>query len=242
MEQNPSWSQYSGTFGLGVSSWQYQTGATHTDRGNICLYRAGTVTAYETETGELVPTPYLGDVDNITQTDIDANADFFAWLNNKLGTVTNAIVAGMQNGTSRNGHLRLHGFHVFNTNIPALPLLNLSTANWTPANLPAIIIDADEYVFENDMDAVRGVFDLEAVLGFPSGNATFGFYAGRVYDNAERFRWKYIDNATDISLDEYGLHETLLRFDTAEMIRDGFLWLGVGVVSKLGFVCGGCNG
>jgi len=179
-----------------------------------------------------VPTPYLESVYDITAQDIVDNADFFAWLNERLGDMITDIFspAGLSESTKK---IAVDVPRVKNSELPALEYFNDTDAIDSPF--------FDEFAFSSSAHVIAGETALVAAdFLFPASHgyadAKTVFLAGVVPSHFERWRWVRVDEAIDLSSDFKGF----AVLGANEAFRDGFFWFSYGGAGGSGFVCGGC--
>jgi len=205
--------------------------------GAVCYYSPDTVTKYESDTGELVPTPHLENLVDITQADIDANQDFIDWLRAETYDGVDMILSWIRaHDGGRNVSLVINGTDVTSTDNPILPLVLFPILGWSAPYFNTIKISVFDDVASGDMAKVATSLDVVNQLGYTPDKSNY--FDGAVTQSANRWKFKYIDASVDVSIATGYSTASFFRF--TDCSRDGFLYLGAGTIGGVsGFQCGG---
>lgn len=213
-----------------TAMWTYRN-----DTRLINLYDYSSTNGYETATGQLVPTPYLREVDDITPTDVTANTDYFAWLNGELeqmlGDAQTRVVAI---DPSANIDVSVNVPRVKNGDLIALEPLN-NVDYYDSANWRNMFVASYEHVIDGDFAKVVADFGFWGEHGYTDSESDY--LAGLVVDFADRWKWGRVDMAIN-----YAEAAAVPRISVANantVMRDGFMWFGYGAIGESGFSCGG---
>jgi len=219
------------------STWGYHPGSR-----KIGIYDNITIADYEADTGEVVPVPWLGKIDDITDQDVANNSHYLNWLSNKLITTTSQLINAVADvDPDDEVAIEINGQDVLSGDIfPILPAL-FDITMVTTSLFDHIVVFAFGWMSADNDPAVEDAMMLPGTIGFdPATNAAF--VIGSVDDHNNRYQWGFMDKYIDIARFDYSYHDIQVS-DFAAASRDGFIWFGFGVVGVVGFDCGGgCNG
>lgn len=210
--------------GVWIPEWRYDAGSL-----NIGIYDASIQAKYVSDTGQAVPTPFLGAVDQITPSDITNSQPYLDYCSAKMGTGFQEILNGYTVDTRLHFDGTLETFPEYSV----LPHLNTSHAHFdSPAVNKLFLSDYRLSLKEFGDIYVTPTMGVFGDYGYSSGSTAY--ISGKVESFEKRWQWWKADVAAGIAFD-YDNSTNIYFDDVSIMMRDGFQWLG----STAGYDCGG---